>query len=69
MTAIADQNGKVWIAVEQNGISATFAINGDGGVAFAPCQEVTIDDVRLAAVAEQLLASFGAAAVTITESA
>jgi hypothetical protein len=69
MTAIADEQGKVHIAVELNGVSVTFAINGDGGVAFLPGQEVTIDDARLASVTQQLLASFGAESVPITESA
>lgn len=69
MTAIADQDGKVHIAVELNGVNATFAIAGDGGVSFLPGQEVTIDDARLASVAQQLLASFGAETVPITETA
>lgn len=69
MKAIADQDGKVWIAIDQGELHATFAISGDGGVSFLPGQEVTIDDARLASVTQQLLASFGAEAVPITETA
>lgn len=69
MKAIADDNGKVWIAIDQGELHATFAISGDGGVPFLPGQEVTIDDARLASVTQQLLSSFGVASVPVVESA
>jgi hypothetical protein len=70
MTAIADQDGKVWIAVDRgDACSATFAIAGDGGVPFAPGQEVTIDDARLASVIDQSARAVRTESGAITESA
>lgn len=69
MRARTDEMGKVWIAVNQGDIQATFAIGAVDGVPFEPWTDVEIDDARIAGVAEQLLASFGVASVPITASA
>jgi hypothetical protein len=59
MKAIADQEGKIHIVVPLgDDASATFAITSDGGVPFAPGQDVEIDDARLQRVIDQLLAPF-----------
>jgi hypothetical protein len=67
--AHTDEAGKVWIAVNQGEIQATFAIAAIDGVPFGPWQDVEIDDARIQAVAEQLLASFGAQSMPVVESA
>lgn len=68
MRAVADQDGKVWIAVDEGELHATFALNADQGVPFASGQEVEIADERIALVIRQLLAPFGAQSVPVEES-
>ncbi len=67
MRARTDEAGKVWITVNQGQIQATFAIGAVDGVPFAPWADVEIDDERIKSVAEQLLSSFGATSMAITE--
>lgn len=69
MQARTDEAGKVWIALNQGDIQATFAIGAIDGVPFAPWTDIEIDDARIEAVAEKLLASFGVASISVVESA
>jgi hypothetical protein len=66
-TFTADATGHIAIGVERGELHAIVRANALDGKPFAPGETVEIDDARLAAILDELLAPFGAAGVPIDE--